>query len=208
MTERTSYAQINEDITLWNLVGHEKNTGFYIDVGANDPEHFSVSKSFYDAGWTGINIEPQAGFVHALKKAQPESLTLQMGLSNQRGSECLWVSTKSDQDGWATFNEEIAKAHGFTTRVSCLISTLAHVCERWGVPDSYDWLKIDVEGMELQVLQGNDWGRWRPNFLCIESIEPVHQKPSHGVWEDFITSKGYKMVDHDLYNRYYQRREM
>ena len=52
-----SYAQNFEDVMLRRVFA-ELDTGFYIDVGANDPSADSVTKAFYDAGWHGINIEP------------------------------------------------------------------------------------------------------------------------------------------------------
>lgn len=208
MRGHNSYAQEHEDSRLWDFVGQDKEKGFYIDVGANDPEFLSVSKSFYDAGWYGINIEPQAKFCHALWEAQPEATTLQCGLSDKPGTEYLWVSKDTHEDGWATFDVEIAKAHKFTTKVECVITTLADVCEKYGVPENYDWLKIDVEGHELQVLQGADWQKWRPDFICIESVHPVTKKDSWYGWSDCVTGHGYKLVDTDRYNRYYQRSEM
>ena len=59
-----SYAQNFEDVLLWRALGHIKN-GVYIDVGANSHVEQSVTKVFYDAGWSGINIEPLPSFVTA-----------------------------------------------------------------------------------------------------------------------------------------------
>ena len=56
-----SYAQNFEDIRLWRALKFFEN-GFYIDVGANDPTHDSVTKAFYDRGWSGINVEPMQNF--------------------------------------------------------------------------------------------------------------------------------------------------
>lgn len=52
-----SYAQNFEDVRLWRALKQFEH-GFYIDVGANDPSHDSVTKAFYDHGWHGINVEP------------------------------------------------------------------------------------------------------------------------------------------------------
>lgn len=52
-----SYAQNFEDVRLWRVLKQFEH-GFYIDVGANDPRHHSVTKAFYDHGWQGINVEP------------------------------------------------------------------------------------------------------------------------------------------------------
>jgi peptide methionine sulfoxide reductase MsrB len=52
-----SYAQNFEDIILWRALKNIKN-GFYVDVGAGDPVNHSVTKWFYDQGWSGVNIKP------------------------------------------------------------------------------------------------------------------------------------------------------
>ena len=53
----TTYSQCLEDFILY-CVFYDIENGFYIDVGANDPNDISVSKYFYLDGWHGINIEP------------------------------------------------------------------------------------------------------------------------------------------------------
>ena len=54
--EISSYSQFYEDFILISVF-HNVKEGFYIDIGANDPNIISVTKSFYLSGWNGINIE-------------------------------------------------------------------------------------------------------------------------------------------------------
>src|SRR5688572_4513997 len=51
----TSFAQNGEDVRLWRIFANQ-GPGFYVDVGAGDPTADSVTRLFYDSGWTGINI--------------------------------------------------------------------------------------------------------------------------------------------------------
>ena len=57
MSSFVSYAQNYEDLMLWRALRHVEQ-GFYVDCGAYDPEEHSVTKAFYERGWSGINIEP------------------------------------------------------------------------------------------------------------------------------------------------------
>src|SRR5439155_713143 len=57
MSAFVSYAQNGEDFTLWCAL-HDVDAGTYIDIGAYDPDIDSVTRAFYDRGWSGINIEP------------------------------------------------------------------------------------------------------------------------------------------------------
>jgi hypothetical protein len=79
-----SYAQNREDVLLWRAL-HDVENGFYIDVGAQDPTHHSVTRAFYDRGWCGVNIEPAAGCFQKLCAERPRDLTLQVALGNREG---------------------------------------------------------------------------------------------------------------------------
>ena len=61
-----SYAQNWEDVMLWRALGHV-GQGFYVDVGAFSPDEHSVTRAFYDLGWSGINIEPNPQRIAELK---------------------------------------------------------------------------------------------------------------------------------------------
>ena len=80
-----SYAQNSEDVMIWRALKHVAE-GFYIDVGANDPTLYSVTRAFYDKGWHGINIEPVAEFFDRLKSERPRDINLQIGAGAEAGS--------------------------------------------------------------------------------------------------------------------------
>ena len=62
-----SYAQNYEDVTLWRVLQDVKK-GFHVVAGAADPEEYSVTRSFYDHGVSGINLKPPAEYFDTLKK--------------------------------------------------------------------------------------------------------------------------------------------
>lgn len=70
-----SYAQNFEDVRLWRALKQFEH-GFYIDVGANDPSHDSVTKTFYDHGWEGINVEPMQNYYDSLCQQRPRDTTV------------------------------------------------------------------------------------------------------------------------------------
>jgi len=72
-----SYAQNHEDVLLYRaLKGVGK--GFYIDVGANDPEEDSVTKAFYDRGWGKESTSnPCLSIIRFFLKNAPEILIWQ-----------------------------------------------------------------------------------------------------------------------------------
>ena len=204
MTQRPRYAFDGEDTILWDLVG-PRLEGFFIDVGANDPVEGCVSKSFYDAGWRGVNIEPLPLRIAKFAFHQPLSVNLPVALSD-KVDPYPWVLYNSlENDHWATLDPGVAARKSMVPSGVVRVDTLANVCAAHA-PEVIDWLKIDVEGWEDHVLRGNDWAKYRPRFLCIESFEP-HQYPkaSWPTWEPFVLDQDYRFVGEHLLNRFYER---
>ena len=86
----TSYSQCYEDLILFKIF-NDVAKGFYIDVGANDPDVFSVTKAFYLKGWNGINIEPLPDKFNSLLQKRPNDINLQMGAAENEGNSTLYL---------------------------------------------------------------------------------------------------------------------
>jgi len=157
LTNIVSYAQCAEDLVLWGALG-DVPKGFYIDVGAADPNHESVTRLFYEHGWSGVNIEPRANGFAAFPLARPRDVNLQIAVSNKSGMFTLHEVI--DHVYLTTMVDNFAKnyeANGMACRsyeVPC--RTLASVCEEH-VHSDIHFLKIDVEGAELSALEGCDY---------------------------------------------------
>lgn len=203
-----TYAQNREDVVLARaFAGRHK--GFYIDVGAEDPMAFSVTKHFYDLGWRGINIEPTPSSFAALERERPHDVNLRVGLADFEGTATLFEGPP-DNHGSSTFDARLAEdlaAHGAVVQEipDVPITTLAHVCKEWVGDREVDFLKIDVEGMESAVIAGADWDRWRPRVVIVEAVVPNTTTPSHHDWEPALLDAGYVCTLFDGLNRFYAR---
>jgi FkbM family methyltransferase len=199
----TSYAQNLEDVLLWRAL-RDVDTGFYIDVGANDPEEDSVTKAFYDRGWHGINIEPLPEHHQQLCRERPRDINLAIAAGAASG--VLTIYDVPAVRGWASPNETVARAHQDSglqvTPLTVPVQTLAEVCEQH-VRGEIHFLKVDVEGFEAEVVRGMDFQRWRPWVLVIEATMPNSQVTNHAQWEPMIVQHGYRFVYFDGLNRYY-----
>jgi FkbM family methyltransferase len=202
-----SYAQNGEDVLLERLF-RDVPAGTYIDVGANDPIDFSVTKHFYDRGWRGINIEPGPAAYARLCAARPRDRNLNVGLGEVEG--VLTFHELPHRSMFSTFCAEQAAVYWETDEQVAerpvRVSTLAQVCEQY-VDGAIHFLSIDVEGYEQKVLQGADWSRWRPAVVLVESTKPNTKIPSHQPWEALLLRAGYQFAYFDGLNRFYVRAE-
>lgn len=202
MTERMiSYAQNAEDVVLRNAFAGQAE-GFYIDVGANDPVEDSVTKHFSELGWRGINVEPVTTLHAALVADRPRDINLCVAVGEQPG--VLEFGEVSSNPGLSTFNsvldEKNATAGLPIVHRQVPIRTLADICAEH-VTGEIDFLKVDVEGFEGQVLRGNDWSRFRPKVILAENNFSEN-------WHDYVLEQGYTQTLHDGLNRFYVRNDL
>jgi len=205
----TSYAQNHEDVLLARLFP-KGLTGLYVDVGASYPIANSVTKHFYDLGWRGVNVEPAAHPFAQLAEARPRDVNLNIGLSDAPGSLTLF-EFPPELSAASTFSAEQAAWHGDnglpSVERTVEVSTLARVCAQQVGDTPIEFMSIDVEGHERQVIAGGDWTRWRPRVVLVEATQPATTIPTHDEWEGLLLDADYAFATFDGLNRYYVRTE-
>jgi FkbM family methyltransferase len=150
-----------EDMFLVNLFrGHA--TGFFVDVGANDGVFISNTFALYRAGWRGMCLEPNPVAFARLKANRPEDTCLAIAAGSTRGKARLaWRSG-------ITEGSRLGKEEGSTDAAIVDVVPLAELLETHGAPAEFELLCLDVEGFEMEVLNGLDFGRFRPRVVVIE----------------------------------------
>ena len=197
-----SYAQNAEDVMLSRALRGVAH-GFYLDVGAAGPTEHSVTRAFYERGWTGINVEPTERFFMELAAARPHDVNLRVALDDHAGEAVFHVV---EGTGLSTLEAGIADAHkggGWPqSRAVVPTRTLADVCMEFA-PPTIHFLKVDVEGAEDRVLRGADFGRFRPWIVVVEATRPLSPDPDYAGWEPILLGAGYEFVWFDGINRFY-----
>ena len=202
-----SYAQNFEDVMLWRALKHVE-CGFYIDVGANDPEMDSVTKAFYDHGWRGINIEPVIQWYEKLQENRVRDINLQLAAGAEKGELAFY---ELPDTGLSTFEKATAERHqiehGYTIFERIVpVETLTAICERFHMAPIH-FLKIDVEGAEKNVLVGLDLSIIRPWIILVESTLPSTRLEDYTQWDPIILAANYAYVYFDGLNRFYVAQE-
>lgn len=198
-----SYAQNYEDVMLARAFA-QQSSGFYIDVGVWHPTDDSVTKHFYDLGWSGINVEalPEQ---HALIAAErPRDTNLQLAVSTSAGPLTMHrVPGTGLSTSLSFFADQHAKAGFSVEAVDVPTATLRQICEQYASGRVIDFLKIDVEGAEADVIASGDWKRFRPRVLLVEATIPNSPVESYADWDPALTSADYRFVYFDGLNRWY-----
>ncbi len=201
-----SYAQNYEDVMLWRAL-KDVREGFYIDVGAQDPDTDSVTRAFYERGWSGINIEPVPNYHELLCRARPRDINLCLAVGATEVEREFFeipdsglstldpqIAARDRDAGWAASPRRVPQRRLANIWTEC-------------VKDQVHFLKIDAEGSEADVLEGAGLDERRPWIVVIKAVAPLTQVPEHGKWERLITSAGYEFVYFDGMNRFCLARE-
>ena len=202
-----SYTQNLEDYHL-SLALAGQMTGTYIDVGAGHPVADNVSFWFYERGWQGVVIEPQTDLAGLYARLRPRDIAV-CGLIGREAGE-IDFHVVDRLHGFSTAVEHIARQaqqFGVDYRtVRTPVTTLARLCAEHKLGE-IDFLKIDVEGGEADVLRGGDWTRYRPKVVVVEAVMPGSGEPAWAEWEPFLLAQGYRFALFDTLNRFYVAQE-
>lgn len=193
-----SHSQLFEDYMLDIFLKH-KGEGFYVDVGANDPFNLNNTALFYQKnGWHGINVEPDIDKFRLLQEKRLRDLNINMGVSADKGIIKFY---RFEDSSLNTFSSEEAKKRmrqglRIIDEVNISVDTMASILKN-NLPNSgkIDFMSIDVEGLNLEVLKSNDWNKYRPKYLCVEVAEyckNILTKDAEIVI--FLKNQGYKEI--------------
>ena len=166
-----SFSSAGEDMILRHLLGSDKMGGFYVDVGAFHPTLFSNTYFFYLNGWRGINVEARPGSKKLFDRLRPRDVNLEVGVSGSCGVMTYYFIDETSPMN--SFSREFLAQIGMTGQVKAEIPVpilpLATVLERH-LPEgqTIDFMNVDVEGHDFEVLESNDWRRFRPKVIVVE----------------------------------------
>jgi FkbM family methyltransferase len=192
-----SYSQEGEDMILRRIFEAQR-VGFYVDVGAHHPRRFSNTNFFYRRGWRGINIEPNPEAAGEFRAIRSRDINIELGVSNRPGSLRYYLF---DEPALNTFDEKIVESRLTGTpfklvgTVDVAVETLGSILARHlPAGQNIDFLSVDVEGLDLAVLQSNDWARFRPYCVLVEALGVPLQHIEESEVFRFMTDLRYELI--------------
>jgi FkbM family methyltransferase len=198
-----SYAQHGEDLLVKSYFETKKN-GFFVDIGAHHPFRFSNTYIFYKRKWRGINIDAKPGTKKLFDLFRPRDINLELGIASSEGSLRYYMFNEPALNG---FSQDLSKLRDSDT------DNGYHIIGTKDIPvfplvkvlDDYlpanievDFLSVDVEGLDLDVLSSNDWNKYRPKLVVAEDLDLRLDKLGDSSICTFLYSVNYELVGKTL----------
>lgn len=200
-----TYSQEGEDLILRKVFG-KKNNGFYIDIGAHHPKRFSNTYFFYKKGWNGINIEARPGSKILFDKIRSRDINLEFAISSEPKELTYYMFNEPALNGFSAQNIENLKDHKeykIIKEIKLNTQRLDTVLARYISPkQNIDFVSIDVEGMDFDVLISNDWNLFKPGIILIE--DPNFDFKSGSEISSFLESYKYKLFARTFNTSFYR----
>jgi FkbM family methyltransferase len=190
----------------YKISGH-----FYVDVGAHHPKRFSNTYRFYKKGWRGINIDATPGSMTLFKLWRRRDINLELGITAKHETLTFYIFNDPALNG---FHQEISEAregdrYYVVDKKEINTYPLKDVLEKH-LPKNQliDFMSIDVEGKDFEVIKSNDWQKFRPGLLLIEvlfnSYEQIQATESH----QFLVSMNYSLYAKTVNTLFYKDNEL
>lgn len=167
---RKFWSQNAEDILISRLLQNCPRK-FYVDVGCNHPFHDNNTLLFYKKGWKGINIDANPKIQKLNQRFRKKDINVCFGVSKAESTLTYYKFTPDTNNTFDQESAERQKNRGITFNGSDEIQTLplVKILEK-NIPKNQkiSFMSVDIEGLDEEALQSNDWGKFRPKVLIVE----------------------------------------
>jgi len=206
-----SYSQCGEDLIVNYIfstlkVAHPS----YLDIGAHHPCFLSNTYLFYRQGCSGVSVEPDPSLYRKIKRTRGRDVNLNTGMAAERGSLKLFVFSSRTLN---TFSEDEARKYGqegheVIASHEIEVMTFDDVMKQY-FDHTPEFVSLDVEGMDIEILQSIDFSKYQPTVFCIETI--TYSRGGEGekltVIDDMMAGHGYLKYADTYINTIYVRRD-
>lgn len=206
---RIIYSQFGEDFIIESLIPKQK-TGIYVDIGANHPIKFSNTLLFYKKGWRGINIEPNTSRIKLFNILRRRDTNLNIGIGEKESEMYFNIFKESTL---STFDQKAATeyknmGHKLDKVVRVPVLPLSKVFDLHIKDKNIDIMSVDTEGFDMIVLKSNDWNKYRPRFIILETLEYRNDgngKKLNDTYDEYMNNIGYKKIADTYINTIYEK---
>jgi FkbM family methyltransferase len=199
---KVHFSQWGEDVVLWHFLRTRRN-GFYVDVGAHHPHRLSNTAALHHFNdWSGINVEPDERLFRNFITMRPNDINLCCGVGAEDGIQKMAIFEDGavnsfDPHSVAIQVEKAGKVLKEWREVP--VRTLRSILdEHLPAGRKVDVLNVDAEGLDLVVLESNDWSRYRPELVLVEDHKMNLANVAANQTFGFLRGYGYRLVAQTL----------
>lgn len=195
---RISYAQEGEDMVLARIFAKlSVSKGFFVDIGAHHPTRYSNTYYFYRRGWRGINVDALPGTKRLFTRMRPRDTTIECGVGSQPGVMTYYAFNEPALNTFSASEAERKNRapYRIVENIRIPVVTLQHIFEEYlPTGTNIDFMTIDAEGFDHEIVISNDWTKYRPRIILIELLTTeLGQVNSHPTAQ-FLYENGYHLI--------------
>ncbi|MCR4313207.1 MAG: FkbM family methyltransferase [Candidatus Roizmanbacteria bacterium] len=202
---KVSYSQCGEDLIIEFLFNWLKiRKPVYLDIGANDPIKISNTYYFYKKGSRGVLIEPDPNLCIKLRAKRKKDVCLNIGIG-PGNTETIANFYVMSADTLSTFSQKEAEKYTeYGNKKIKEVKKIKLLPINSVIENNFkrtpNLVSIDTEGKDLEILKSLDWGKYRPEVFCIETLTYTENNTESKIIDviDFMKSKDY-MIYADTY---------
>jgi hypothetical protein len=194
----TRFSQCGEDgVLCWAFQG--KRDGFYVDVGCHDPFRLSNTAMLHlEYGWSGLNIDMDERAIARFNEARPQDINLCIGIAAEAGVlEAAFFEEAAVNSLHPNMASNPAWAHSFREKRLVKVNRLGAILhQNLPAKQQIDFLNVDAEGLDYEVLRSNDWVAYRPRVVAVEDHGFDSDEPFQSQTYRLMRNLGYRSISH------------
>ena len=203
------FSQLGEDSVVLHYFGTKRN-GFYVDIGAHHPFRYSNTAMLHEVlGWRGINVDPDERAISAFRQYRPNDINLTCAIAGEEKQVDFYEFNDGAVNTIDTARALVAQQTfgqvGTRSVVAMTLKSVFDNCLPKG--QSIDYLNIDTEGLDIEVLASNDWDLYRPTLVSVEDHGFDISKPVESPCYVLLKEKGYQLFSHCVVTSFYVRKD-
>ncbi|WP_100611961.1 FkbM family methyltransferase [Confluentibacter lentus] len=189
-----SFSKSGDDIQLMKLINNN-TPGTYVDIGCWHPIKASNTYFFHLRKWKGLCIDSNPELKSLYAKYRPSDNFINVGLGNSDSILKYYMFKESSMN---TFSREFIDKHKLHLKIKNIkdipIYSLKDILDKnLDENDRLDFFDVDVEGFDLEVLKTNDWDKYRPKVVVVESDVAIKQDVNSELVK-YLESKNYRLI--------------
>lgn len=163
------YSQFGEELIVLNIfLRMHIDKPSYLDLGAHHPFHISNTALMYERGSRGINVEPNPDLITAFQTDRPEDINLCVGVAPTSGILNFYRYVGLPSSGKNSFIRTLSEEQGMVKAIEVPVLTVTDIVRDYAKGIFADFLSVDVEGMDFDILQSIEYEKGYPKVICVE----------------------------------------